>query len=292
MGLSVSATGGPGGFLKNLKFYRLEDEADLLAGKIFRRAFKQIYVDYNPSILRFMNWNDVNNSQTCRFEHRTVPTNASYVCNWVAGPRYGTTSGVNRMTLPAATAMSSSMQQGEMVTCRIGAGMARAGSTNVTAITRSNPGIVTAAAHGFATGDVIVHSMMGGIPGQQPEGMVQLNMTPCTITVIDANTYSIGIDTSSFSPFTLATAYQYISLNVGGRGAYPVMWVDGVCPASRYGKDYMVTGDHKTFTFDKDIVASSTVRGAWLIANAGTSVLQSGVPLEVLYRHLSMNSWR
>lgn len=280
--LCVWATGGSGGFLKNLKFYRLEDEADLLTGKIFRRGFKQLYVDYNPSLIRFMDWNMVNNSQLSRFEQRTTPGKASYVSNWVAGPRYGTTSGSNRMVLPGVAGTPGSMQHGELVTCRIGAGMARAGTTVVTSISQSNPGIVTAVGHGFSTGDVIVHQMMSPIPGQAPAGMVELNNTPCAIAVIDENTYSIGTDTSLFSSFTIGTAYQYVTLNVGGRGEYPVVYVDGVSPASRYGSNYLATGDYKTFTFDKEIIASSTVKGAWLMSNGGSqAVLQSGVPLEV-----------
>src|SRR5437899_2599097 len=50
------ATGGADGFVHDLKIYRQADETDLLAGKIFRTAFKQSIVDHNPSALRFMNW--------------------------------------------------------------------------------------------------------------------------------------------------------------------------------------------------------------------------------------------
>jgi hypothetical protein len=280
--IQIASTGGPAGFLKNVQFYRLEDEADLLAGKIFRGKFKQELVKYNPSLIRFMNWSAVNSAQLARFEHRAVPANASYGNNWIAGPRYGSTSGINKMVLASGAGMPAAMQQGEIVTCRIGAAIARAVAKTVSAISKANPGVVTAAAHGFNTGDVIVHQMMSSAPGQAPRGMTQLDNVPCTITVIDTNNYSIGIDTSAYSTFAVGTAYQYITLNVGGRGEYPVMFGDGVSPASRFGNTYIAAADYKTFTFDKDLVASARVKGAWLFNTIGNhSVLQGGVPLEI-----------
>jgi hypothetical protein len=185
------------------------------------------------------------------------------------------------MMLAGVSGMPSSMQHGEIVTCRIGAGLARADGKAVTNISKANPGVVTAPGHGFITGDVVIHQMMSSIPGQAPAGMTQLNNTPCTVTVIDANNYSIGVDTTAYPTFTVATAYQYVTLNVGGRGEYPVMYVDGVSPACRYGAAYMANGDYKSFSFDKDIVASSKVKGAWLFSNGGESVLPAGVPLEI-----------
>ncbi len=59
-----SATGA---YLRNIRFYRSEDAADLAAGKIFRTAWKQVYLDLNPSAIRAMNWTGHNDSKNCRF---------------------------------------------------------------------------------------------------------------------------------------------------------------------------------------------------------------------------------
>lgn len=64
----------------------------------------------------------------------------------------------------------------------------------ITAITKANPGVVTAPYHGLATGDEV---FLSGI-----EGMVQLNGRTFTVTVIDADNFSIGVDTSAYDAFT------------------------------------------------------------------------------------------
>jgi hypothetical protein len=287
IGMYVSATGGTDGFVRNMQFYRQADETDLLAGKIFRAGFKQLYVDFNPKHIRFMDWNSVNASQLCRFEHRNLPAYASWMENHGAlgQPKYGTTTGTNQIALASVTGMPVSMQQGEMVTCRIGNTIVRTAlPITITAVTKQNPGHVTASAHGYNTGDIIIHQMMSAIPGQAPSGMTQLDNVPCTITVIDANTYTIGIDTTAFSTFTVGTAYQYISLNVGARGTYPVVFQDGCSPGGRFGAAFCTANDIKTFTFDKNIIASTAITGAWIMRQEGgngTVVLNGGVPLEI-----------
>jgi len=62
--------------------------------------------------------------------------------------------------------------------------------------------------------------------------MPKLHLLPCTITVIDQDNYSIGIDTTTFGSFSgTAQASQFITLNVGGRGAYPVTFPIPATPA-------------------------------------------------------------
>lgn len=63
----------------------------------------------------------------------------------------------------------------------------------ITAITQANPGVITAPYHGLATGDEVY---LSGI-----EGMTELNGRVATVTVIDADNFSIGIDTSGFGAF-------------------------------------------------------------------------------------------
>lgn len=69
-----------------------------------------------------------------------------------------------------------------------------ASSKTITGITKANPGVITAASHGFSTGDQVYLSDIGG--------MTELNNRRVTITVLSANTFSIGVNTSSYTTYT------------------------------------------------------------------------------------------
>lgn len=64
----------------------------------------------------------------------------------------------------------------------------------ITAITNADPGVVTAPYHDLATGAEVY--LMG------IEGMTELNGRVVTVTVIDPDNFSIGIDTTEFDAFT------------------------------------------------------------------------------------------
>lgn len=67
----------------------------------------------------------------------------------------------------------------------------------ITAITKANPGVVTIAGHGFSTGE---YKLLSGI-----SGMTQLEQDIVQITVLDADTFSIGQDTTSYGTFSTGT---------------------------------------------------------------------------------------
>lgn len=64
----------------------------------------------------------------------------------------------------------------------------------ITAITKANPGVVTAPFHGLTTGREVY---LSGI-----SGMTELNDRVFTVTVLSGNTFSIGIDTTGYGTFT------------------------------------------------------------------------------------------
>lgn len=291
LNIGTSSTGGVGGFLTNLKFYRYEDEADLIAGSIFRVGFKQALLANNPHHVRFLDWSNTNNSQLVRWEHRNLPTYASWTDNHGASgqPKYGITSNSNQMTLGSATGMPVAMQHGEIVTCRIGQTIANnsvaGGAVAISAIAKNSVGTVTTSvAHGYSTGDVIIHKMTGTTPGSLPAGMTQIHNMPCTITVLNSTQYQSNVNTTTgYSTFTVGTAYQYLTLNVGARGAYPIYFNDGFTPAGGFGSAFWTGGNYKALSFDKNFIGSTTVTGAWLIRSEAQSdaVLGGGVPYEV-----------
>ena len=288
---------GPSNFAKNVQLYRLEDEGDLLAGNVFRRSFKQLYIDYNGHNVRVLNWDGVNDSVVTRFEHRGLPSYA----NWspdISGagqPRYGkcTAASNGAYTLPAVTGTPASMQHGEMVTCRIDTALARSasGAIGVTAITRNNTATntVTAPSHGFANGDTIQIQMQSQTPGDIPSGMTQLHDVPCVISNVTTNTFDIAVNTSTYTPFAVGNAYQYVTLQVGtgsDRVAYPIVWNDAVSKIGRFpynwGPGYPTA--YRTFVFNKLIKSSSTVTGAWCCCISGVQGVSNGSPIEVLVK--------
>lgn len=269
-----------GQYGKNFRFYRLADEPDFLAGNVYRLPFKQMLAGLNPSAIRYLDWIQPNNSHLMRFEHRTPP---GYFCfsgstNWVASLPYGETTGTNQYVLAGVTGTPTSMQHGEIATCRLGSSAARvgAGPNTVTSISKANPGAVNAVAHGFSTGDKIVHIVSAG--------MTQLDSVPCTITVTDVDNYTLGIDTSAFTTFTAGTAEQYLTLQVGtgnDRVAYPIIFGSGN-RASHFGTGFMTAADYKTFYFDKHMVAGTDVNGAWIFNGSGAvNGHDGGVPIEL-----------
>ena len=65
----------------------------------------------------------------------------------------------------------------------------------ITAITQANPGVVTTLTdHGYSTGDEVGFLSVGG--------MTQLNGNGYTITVINATSFSIGVDSSAYGAYT------------------------------------------------------------------------------------------
>jgi hypothetical protein len=120
------------------------------------------------------------------FEFRTLPAGQSYVL--VFGHR----------TMQAAMWNGTSW------------GFVLEAAKTITAITRATPGVIQSSSHGYATGDRV---SLDGIAG-----MTQLNGRVVTLTRIDANSFSIGLDTTGFGTyvsggnaarlFSLATPYD------------------------------------------------------------------------------------
>lgn len=90
------------------------------------------------------------------------------------------------------------------------------GTKAISAITQAANGQVTAAGHGYSTGDRVFLTGIGG--------MTQLNGRSANITVVDANNFTIGINTSGYgaysgggtsaSYYTLVTPYAAADLQL------------------------------------------------------------------------------
>jgi Ubiquitin-activating enzyme E1 FCCH domain len=79
----------------------------------------------------------------------------------------------------------------------------------ITAITKANPGKVTVTAHGYGNGDQVFVTGVGG--------MTQVNGLLFTVAVVDANNFTIGVDTTGYSAYTSGgTAQKELFYSPGG----------------------------------------------------------------------------
>jgi hypothetical protein len=94
----------------------------------------------------------------------------------------------------------------------------------VVSITKASPAVVTVTGHGYVSGDVVVFQ---GLYQSATTGMQQIAELPFTITVIDANSFSIPINTNQSN---------YTALSGSPSGAlvkkvlYPFLYAPGVAP--------------------------------------------------------------
>lgn len=142
----------------------------------------------------------------------------------------------------------------------------------ITGISQANPGNVTAVAHGFATGDIVI---IEGVVG-----MTQVNGRYYTIIVTGADNFTIGIDTSAYtawssggitSPRNLlpaAVAFYESRIAYGGSGAYPAgFWLSRApsgTGATRY--DDFTTGTDADHSVQNAIAQDEVNKILWLSA--------------------------
>lgn len=292
---------GSGAYIRDIAFYEQQDGADFAAGKIFRAAYKKPIVDLDPGALRFMNWGPGNlSSPEMRFENRATPRNevgySGIVTLWAPYLPYGTTAGTNLMTLAATAGTPAKMEHGETLWLRVGHASTlgpppngsneNGGHVVISAITIPSPGMVqvtTKGAHGLVNGDTAVIIAGPGTPSR-----LQYYYAP-NVTVIDAEDFSFNFNTAGLSGCgsNCGTVSEGYTLNVGGRGAYPVVMAIGNLPYPYYGPTF-AAGDYYRFCFNKLDAAQTDgmgnwVYGAWVIcgsSNAGT-IGASSTPLEI-----------
>jgi len=274
-------------YVRNLKFYMRADETDLNAGKVFRSGWKQTILDLNPGCIRAMNWTGGSSGMQVRWSDRIPPDYISYV-HYYGLVNYPQSTGTNVITVASASGMPVSMTHGEVAAFKLGgSALVTDAKRTVTGITKANPGVVTSAGHGFVNGQKVIFQI-----GQGRDSMHQLHFKVCTVANKTTDTFELsGLNTTGFSTFAATPDYdgnrvsEYISMNVGARGEYPVLGAGGNPPG--YDGVQLLSGGYAHFVFDKYLVGNrDTGPGAWLckVANATSSdylIYEPGVPLEI-----------
>lgn len=132
--------------------------------------------------------------------------------------RIGTiTSRTNKVLKLTEDNRAAIFQEGETITLRRKitrelADIAR--NKAISGASEADPCVITCTGHGFSTGDKI---RISGV-----NGMVELNGKVFTITVIDANSFSIGVDSQAYTTYTsggvaepLITQYEWEDIALG-----------------------------------------------------------------------------
>lgn len=144
-----------------------------------------------------------------------------------------------------------------------------AAAKTISAITKAAPGVVTATAHGYSNGDIVLLEV---------EGMTQLNKRVVKVMSIATDTFQItgpdgvtGLDTTNFGTFTSGTAKK---LTMGTS-------ITGVQGFSSSGGDIKFVDSTTVHDLvDKQIVAGANALSysldlQWDPANAGQAAMQA-----------------
>lgn len=116
----------------------------------------------------------------------------------------------------------------------------------ITAITRANPGNVTAVGHGYSSGDTVY---IKGVVG-----MTQVNNLFFTITVTGVDNFTIGVDTTAYTAYSSAGTAQKATIYAPGtqgrwrfsQYGYNAYAVNGIDPMQKFdlasGTNWVASG--------------------------------------------------
>jgi len=139
-------------------------------------------------------------------------------------------------------------------------------SKTITGITRADPGVVTASAHGFSTGNRIAFS---GVVG-----MTQVNGNVYTITVIDEDSFIIFVNTSSFTAYSSAgTASFHTILTVANTIGINAGYVVNSPNSNGYTGTQTVTSVDSTTQLTVSDAPNSIPNGTILFIDSGSSLI-------------------
>lgn len=158
---------------------------------------KTLELGFVPSSFKLVNYTG--------YATATVVSEARYFNGMAAG--YALTNTVTAVTLAPAQGILTS---NGFTTFSIGASYTPTQAT-ITGATKANPCVITATAHGFATGDTVTISSV--------VGMTQLNTNRYIITKIDANSFSLNdlfgnpVNSSAYGTYVSGGIANKISTN-------------------------------------------------------------------------------
>lgn len=262
---------------RNIRLYRKSHETLLNAGQVWAPHFISRYTGLGR--LRFMDYQNTNENQQMLWAHRSLTTDCSWLGYTLRKDTYcglATQSSNDWTTASALTGNPSAWTQGMMVSMRLSGG----GNTvkDVTSFSKASSAVIGVTAHGYSNGDLVFF-----IPFSLSGDFATFTAIPWfTVTVIDANSFSINLDSSAFTG-------TYTS---GGRIAKQVRVKAGSLPFKRViaidgghiGQSW-ATDDIRQCIYDSNRDALVTCLGPMAsgVGGGGTeNSKQTSVPIEHL----------
>jgi hypothetical protein len=150
--------------------------------------------------------------------------------------------------------------------------------TNVTGITQANPGVVTAPAHDLDTGDEVAFFGVNG--------MTDVNGNGYTVTKIDADSFSIGVDTSGFGAYTSA-GEAHLAIDSSAYTAYAAGGEVRKKVTSVSGLSHLEGETVKVFA-DGAVQTDKTVASGAITLDDSASVVHVGLSYEHRWKSLKL----
>jgi hypothetical protein len=261
-----------GAWFKNFKYYRADQAADLAAGKVWNPVFKNKLIELNPDTFRLMDSLTTNDCLNCRWEYRTKVDYNGWTPGGNGGPQYfpeaayPDATGTNIYSVAAIGTTPASLTHGEIAHVRFPNAIVRGGGVTVTAVTRANPAVATATAHGYLNGDKVnFYNVVG---------MVELLDNEYTLANVTTNTFELqGINSTAYGVYVSGTCALTAKIDIGGRGSKPMNRLDGYGNIAIY-PSLLGANTIKTLIYDKPT-------DSWLVYD-GSGGWGFGIPVEIL----------
>lgn len=149
---------------------------------------------------------------------------------------------------------------------------------SVTAATQANPGNITAPAHGLSTGDEIACFDFGG--------MTDVNGNGYTITVVDTDNFTIGVDSSAFGAFTVGGTV-HLATDASAYAAYAASGEMREMVSTISGLGHLEGETVKVFA-DGAIQTDKTVASGLITLDNAASMVHVGLEYEKRWRSLKL----
>lgn len=148
----------------------------------------------------------------------------------------------------------------------------------VQGVTRASPGSVNIIGHGFSTNDEIAFFDVGG--------MTELNGNGYTVTVVDANNFTIGVNTSGFTTFTLGGT-AHAAVNGLAFSAYKSSGEMRLLVSSVSGLTHLEGESVEVFA-DGAVQTAKTVSSGSITLDAAASLIHVGLQYEKRWKSLKL----
>jgi len=140
----------------------------------------------------------------------------------------------------------------------------------ITAITKANPGVVSAPNHNLRKGAQAMIS--------QVIGMTEINLVPFSTTVIDPNSFSVGFDTSAFTPYASAGIVGQDDALLQRLITALSAWVETYCNRHFLAADYVESYNGLGGSHQKQVLKNFPIISVAGVGINGTVVPASASP--------------